>query len=757
MFMSFVALTAVAQNDSTLQSVQELQRVDVVAERQVSPLRASVPVQRIDRDRMLRLGLHTIPDALRHMAGITLRDYGGAGGMKTVSVRGIGARHTAVVYDGIALSDCQTGEIDLSRYSLDQLSTVALVIGDNDDIFQPARNQAAAATLYLETDNRPTPQPLPWREGSDNRPTPQPLPVREGSNYSQEVLSPLRYESVASRRAQDAQGFVKTQEEMHTTPLPHREGLGGGSSLSLGSFGLVHPSLRLNTPPYGGGDRGGASPFGSRARVGASIFADFFHADNDYPFTLHNVSLTTRERRTNSRMNSGRAELNFNWQPNIHNALSAKAYYYNNHRRLPGIVHYYTNENHERLVDQNAFAQLSLRSQLSSQWALLAHAKYNWSATDYQNRTPGSGLADACYWQREAYASASVLYTLLRWLSLDYAADLQYNSLNSTLTTFASHPHRTLFLQCLAAKAQWSRLTLVARALHHYSVHPSLQGGDGGRLSPSLSLSYQLLPREQLFLRLMAKRIFRLPTFNELYFYHIGTADLKPEYATQFNLGLTWHTPLPAGEGSGVGLPLPAGEGPGVGLSLDFYANRVTDKIVAVPFNMFVWRIMNIDRATILGADVVANASVPLGRRQLLSLNANYSWQRAMNSTVKASPTYHNQLPYTPIHTYCATLTWENPWLNVAATLNGQSARWTTVDHADGTRLSPFATTDLSLWRTFTLRIGRGGSSLPTGEGRGGAVTLRLTLQNILDRQYALVAHYPMPGRSLRLQLLVPL
>ena len=715
MFMSFVALTAVAQNDSTLQSVQELQRVDVVAERQVSPLRASVPVQRIDRDRMLRLGLHTIPDALRHMAGITLRDYGGAGGMKTVSVRGIGARHTAVVYDGIALSDCQTGEIDLSRYSLDQLSTVALVIGDNDDIFQPARNQAAAATLYLETDNRPTPQPLPWREGS---------------NYSPEVLSPLRYESVASRRAQEVQGV---QEEMHTTPLPHREGLGGGSSLTLGSFGLVNPSLRLSTPPYRGD------------RVGASLFADFFHADNDYPFTLHNVSLTTRERRTNSRMNSGRVELNFNWQPNIHNTLSAKAYYYNNHRRLPGIVHYYTNENHERLVDQNAFGQLSLRSQLSSQWALLAHAKYNWSATDYQNRTPGSGLADACYWQREAYASASVLYTPLRWLSLDYAADLQYNSLNSTLTTFASHPHRTLFLQCLAAKAQWSRLTLVARALHHYSVHPSLQGGDGGRLSPSLSLSYQLLPSEQLFLRLMAKRIFRLPTFNELYFYHIGTADLKPEYATQFNLGLTWRTPLPTGEG------------PGVGLSLDAYANRVTDKIVAIPFNMFVWRIMNLERATILGVDITANASVPLGRRKLLSLNANYSWQRAMNSTMKASPTYHHQLPYTPEHTACATLTWENPWLSIAATLSAQSARWTTIEHAAGTRMPGFATTDLSLSLPLPLNLSRHSVLRPrrnSTSNAGFSTLLRFTVQNLFDRQYALVAHYPMPGRSFRMQLM---
>ena len=719
MFMSFVALTAVAQNDSTLQSVQELQRVDVVAERQVSPLRASVPVQRIDRDRMLRLGLHTIPDALRHMAGITLRDYGGAGGMKTVSVRGIGARHTAVVYDGIALSDCQTGEIDLSRYSLDQLSTVALVIGDNDDIFQPARNQAAAATLYLETDNRPTPQPLPVREGSDNSP---------------EVLSPLRYESVASRRAQEVQGVQGVQEEMHITPLPHREGLGGGSSLSLGSFGLVHPSLRLSTPP-----------FGSRARVGASLFADFFHADNDYPFTLRNVSLTTRERRTNSRMNAGRGELNFDFHPNSHNALSAKLYYYNNHRRLPGIVRLYTSENHERLVDQNAFAQLRFRSQLSPKFALLANAKFNWAATDYQNRTPGSGLGDASYWQREAYASASVLYTPLRWLSLDYAADLQYNSLNSTLTTFASHPHRTLFLQCLAAKAQWSRLTLVARALHHYSVHPSLQGGDWGRLSPSLSLSYQPLPREQFFLRLMAKRIFRLPTFNELYFYHIGTADLKPEYATQFNLGLTWRTPLPAGEG------------PGVGLSLDFYANRVSDKIVAVPFNMFVWRIMNIDRATILGADVVANASVPLGRRQLLSLNANYSWQRAMNSTVKASPTYHHQLPYTPEHTACATLTWENPWLSIAATLSAQSARWTTIEHAAGTRMPGFATTDLSLSLPLSLNLSRHSVLRPrrnSTSNAGFSTFLRFTVQNLFDRQYALVAHYPMPGRSFRMQLM---
>lgn len=723
--LSMCALTMRAQTDSTSQSVQELQRVDVVADRQSSPVRASVPVQQIDRDRMRRLGLHTMTDALRHMAGITVRDYGGAGGMKTVSVRGIGARHTAVVYDGIALSDCQTGEIDLSRFSLDQLASLRLVIGDDDNIFQPARNQAAAATLHMEIH-------------------PRLLPDRATGGF---------------RAATDV---AASPQRGANPPFATEDGQRGESSLSVGSFGLVNPSIRLYLPSLQGEARVGSDE-GSKATVGKdggrllfSAFADFFHADNDYPFTLHNVSLTTRERRTNSHMNAGRGELNLDWQPDDRNTLSVKAYYYNNHRRLPGIVHYYTNENHERLAEQLAFGQLRLRSVFSDQWALLVSAKYNWSLSDYQNRTPGSGLGDACYWQREAYASASLLYVPTRWLSLDYALDLLHNSLNSTIATYASHPHRATVLQGLAAKTQWSRLTVVARALLHYSHDSSASSGDGSTaavkgsvkarqeaLAPSVSLSYRLLPESQLYARAMLKRIFRLPTFNELYFYHIGAADLQPESATQFNFGLTWKSAQPS-----------ASEGLSAEVTLDAYANRVSEKIVAVPFNMFVWRIMNIGEATIRGLDLTANTAYRLNARHLLALSGNYSYQRAMNTTVHNSTTYRNQLPYTPLHSYCATASWENPWLNVAATLSGQTSRWTTVEHSAGTRIDPFATTDLSFWRALPPLPG--GHKLRIGRSRQ-APLLRLTLQNIFNRQYDLVAHYPMPGRSWRLQLLVPM
>ena len=65
--------------------------VDVTATYAERAITASVPQQTIDTDDMLRLGIASMADALKHLSGITVRDYGGAGGMKTISVRGLGS------------------------------------------------------------------------------------------------------------------------------------------------------------------------------------------------------------------------------------------------------------------------------------------------------------------------------------------------------------------------------------------------------------------------------------------------------------------------------------------------------------------------------------------------------------------------------------------------------------------------------------------------------------------------------------------
>ncbi len=92
-----------------------------------------------------------VSEAVTHFSGALIRDYGGLGGMKTVTVRGMGAHHTAVAYDGITLTDCQTGQIDLSRYSLENINVIELSIGEGVDIFQPARLSASSSLLSLQT------------------------------------------------------------------------------------------------------------------------------------------------------------------------------------------------------------------------------------------------------------------------------------------------------------------------------------------------------------------------------------------------------------------------------------------------------------------------------------------------------------------------------------------------------------------------------------------------------------------------------
>lgn len=143
------------RNDTITDRVHQLREVTITESRRQHEVKSTAPLYIIDREQMLTLGVTDVADALHRIPGVTLRDYGGAGGLKTVSVRGFGAKHTGVSYDGILLSDCQSGEIDLSRYSLDNVEQLSLVIGDNDDIFIPARNASTSAVLNIQTIGMP--------------------------------------------------------------------------------------------------------------------------------------------------------------------------------------------------------------------------------------------------------------------------------------------------------------------------------------------------------------------------------------------------------------------------------------------------------------------------------------------------------------------------------------------------------------------------------------------------------------------------
>lgn len=136
----------------TLRS-ESLQEVPINASR--TSQTSSVSTQKkADKSLMQAASALQISDALKYFSGATVKDYGGIGGLKTVSVRGLGASHTAVAYDGVIITDNQTGQIDLGKFSSSQAESVRMVSGPDNDMLQPAALAAQAAVISV-TAGRP--------------------------------------------------------------------------------------------------------------------------------------------------------------------------------------------------------------------------------------------------------------------------------------------------------------------------------------------------------------------------------------------------------------------------------------------------------------------------------------------------------------------------------------------------------------------------------------------------------------------------
>lgn len=144
-----VAVSAQSPSDSLTGGVRHIDGVEVTTRRIDRTVRSARPTQMLEGDELERAGIYTLSDAVKRFAGANVRDYGGIGGMKTASVRNLGANHTAVSYDGVTVSNTQAGQIDLSRFATDNVQNVTLTIGEEDDVMQPARHYASAAVLSI--------------------------------------------------------------------------------------------------------------------------------------------------------------------------------------------------------------------------------------------------------------------------------------------------------------------------------------------------------------------------------------------------------------------------------------------------------------------------------------------------------------------------------------------------------------------------------------------------------------------------------
>ncbi|GHU78667.1 ligand-gated channel [Bacteroidia bacterium] len=130
-----------------MDSIRQLREVVITA----NSYKDVIPAQTLKGKALENLNSFSVADAIRYFSGVQMKDYGGIGGIKTVNVRSMGTNHTGVFYNGIQLGNAQNGQIDLGKFSLDNVEEISLYNGQKSEIFQSAREFGSAGSIYLTT------------------------------------------------------------------------------------------------------------------------------------------------------------------------------------------------------------------------------------------------------------------------------------------------------------------------------------------------------------------------------------------------------------------------------------------------------------------------------------------------------------------------------------------------------------------------------------------------------------------------------
>jgi hypothetical protein len=343
-----------------------LQEVIITGMRPVYNLSSPAPVQVMNGRALERFKTQSVADAVRYFAGVQMKDYGGIGGLKTVDIRSMGTTQMAIFYDGIQLGNAQNGQIDLGRFSLDNMEAVSLYNGQKSEIFQSAKDYGSAGSIYL-TSIQPK-----FAEGEKTK-------IR-----------------VAHKIA---------SYEMIDFPL---------------SYGLTNPSV-LWQQKLSDAASGTISAEWLHTN-GRYRFRDRVYNNNG------SVAYDTTAIRENSDVNAFRIEAGTNGT--IENGeWNAKAYYYHSERGLPGPTVRNVFWRNQRLWDRNFFLQGGSRKKMGKRYDFKLNAKYAHDYTHYIDKDEASLWVNNTYRQQEAYLSVINKYDILPCWSISLPVDFQYNKL----------------------------------------------------------------------------------------------------------------------------------------------------------------------------------------------------------------------------------------------------------------------------------------------------------------------------------------
>ena len=465
-------------------------------------------------------------------------------------------------------------------------------------------------------------------------------------------------------------------------------------------------------------------------RVSSSLSAEVLTSSGKYKFRYRRkkqdgtVAYDTTAIRQNGDIWSVRAE------GNLHGMVDEgfwkfKVYTYHSERGIPGAIVNNVWRRGERQWDHNTFLQGRFQKSFGERFTTQAVAKYAYYNTRYVNRDTTLLMVDNTYKQQELYFSTSNVYQVLPEWSASLSYDFRWNKLDADMRQFVYPERYSNYLSLATAvnlnwlKAQGSILmTTVKDHIQRGLSQPSKVA-----YTPAFFLNVYPFASRELSLRLYAKKSFRMPTFNDLYYTDMGNALLSPETALQYNAGLSYDHEWNSGLVRFFHI------------QADAYYNSVHDKIVAYPKGQqFRWTMLNLGKVHIKGVDVETELTLVPVRGLLVTGRLQYTYQQARDVTNPQDAYYEHQIPYIPWHSGSAILNiqyygWD---LNYSFIYAGE--RYNQQENIKYNYMQPWYTSDLSLAYQWPMMKTRW--------------RLMLEVNNLFSQDYDVILNYPMPKRN---------
>ena len=492
-------------------------------------------------------------------------------------------------------------------------------------------------------------------------------------------------------------------------------------TVRTGSFDLLNPSALIELK--------------LSERISTSLSAEWINSSGKYKFRYRRVNpagelaYDTTAVRQNGDINATRIELNTHGTLNS-GSWNFKVYNYNSERGVPGAIVNNVWRRGERIWDTNSFAQ-GRYTGFFGKFTTLNNIKYAFYRTHYVNNDDKQVKIDNLYKQKEIYFSSANEYEVTSFWSVSASYDFMWNTLDADVYGFVK-PDRISHYISAATALNFNRIKIQASALGTF-IHDKIRGqkapADKHVFSPAIFMNGYPLRNKDFSIRVFYKKSFRMPTFNDLYYADMGNSQLSPERVTQYNLGFLY-------DHNSTSLISAAR------ISADVYYNKVKDKIVAYPKGQqFRWTMLNLGLVDIRGIDVTGLLTLNPYRDLYLTVRAQYTFQRAIDTTNPSDNYYRDQIPYIPRHSGAAVFNaqWRGWGLNYSWIYVGE--RYNQQENIRYNYTQPWYTSDVSLSKDFKL----------------GRVNLRglIEINNLLSQDYDVILNYPMPKRNYKFTLTV--